>query len=179
MENGVKRIYHLLHNELDRIKNKDIDLKKIYIQNADGELLPIAESVDAEKYEVVEEIKKRNAKNLNFVMLWQKSQKWLCKSLSGNAFKVICYFIAEMKFDNAVYGVNYRKIAKEINISTRTVMRAIKELEEIGAVVVLGKKGKKVYHINPALVWKGAFHTIAYKLNMFDDKMKINGLWKK
>jgi len=178
MEQGVKRIYHLLHNELDRVKNKDLDLKKIYIEH-DGELLPFAESVDAEKYQIIEEIKKKNAKNLNFVMMWQKSQKWLCENTSGNAFKLISYMISELKFDNAVYGISYRKIAKEINISTRTVTRAVKELEDIGAVKVTGKKGNKVYHINPALAWKGAFHTIAYKLKMFDDKMKIEGLWKK
>ena len=56
---GVKRVYHLLHNELSRIDEETLDAKVIYtVDRETGEMIPIAESIPEEADEFINGIKK-------------------------------------------------------------------------------------------------------------------------
>ena len=170
---GVKRVYHLLHNELSRIDEETLDAKVIYtVDRETGEMIPIAESIPEEADEFINGIKKRNAKGLEFAMIYQESQLEMCQKLSSNAYRILGMIIGKMKWDNCSYGHTHRSIAEFLGMSTRTVNRAMRELKESGMVVWNGKKGKTVYHINPAYAWKGSFHRMKYKMPLFDEPMK-------
>ncbi len=77
---GVKIVYHLLHNELSRIDEETLDAKVIYtVDRETGEMIPIAESIPEEADEFINGIKKRNAKGLEFAMIYQESQLEMCQ----------------------------------------------------------------------------------------------------
>ncbi len=176
----MKRVYHLLHNELDRFEGKNFDVNTVFaLDPTTGEYVPIAEGLPVEAESLVKTIKKKNSKTISFVMMWQEAQLNMTRELSGNSLRVLTMLVGKMKYDNCVYGITQRKISNYLSMSTRTVIRAIDELKNVGLIIVTGKKGNKVYHINPAYAWKGSFHRMKYKLEMFDEQMKESDIWNK
>jgi CRP-like cAMP-binding protein len=173
MSNNLKRAYHLLHNELDRLREENLGVEHLYALDKDsGEYVPVIESYDEEADKVLHVLRKKNSKALSFVMLHQEAQLYLCRNLGGNEIKMLYFVISQLKYDNMAYGLTQRDIATELNMSTRTVNRASKELINSGVLIITGKKGNRIYHVNPAFVWKGSFQRMKYKLSMFNDKMK-------
>ena len=174
------RTYNLLHTELDRIKDKVIDISTIYFLDGEtGELIPVAESIPEEAERLIQKIKRKKSSSMKFVMMYQESSEYLSGKLSASALKILSLFIGKMLFDNCVYGLSYRDISRLLSISSKTVGRAINEMEEVGVINTHLKKGKSVYIINPAYVWKGSFYKIQSKLEGFNDKMVKENLFLK
>lgn len=177
----MKRVYHLLHNELDRLENKDFDVQTVYaVDKSTGEFIPIAEGMPEDAENLVQFIKKKNTKSINFVMAWQEAQLNMAKVLSGNSLRILTMLVGNMNFDNCVYGITQRKISEFLSMSSRTVIRSLTELQKSGVIIITGKKGNKGYHINPAYAWKGSFQRMKYKMGMFRDVMKEEkNIWQK
>jgi Mg2+ and Co2+ transporter CorA len=170
--NNLKRAYHLINNELDRTKVDSLEVEHLYAYDKfKDEYVPVIESYDEEADKIISSLRKRNTKALSFVMLHQEAQAYLCKNLSGNAIKMLYYIVSALKYDNMAYGITQRDLSSELSMSTRTINRASKELISSGVMIITGKKSNRVYHINPAFVWKGSLSRLKMKMSMFDHTM--------
>jgi Fic family protein len=177
----MKKVYHLLHNELDRLETKNFDVTTLYaVDESTGDLVPIAEGMPEDAQTIVDYIRKKDSKSITFAMLWQEVQINMARVLSGNSLRILTLIVGKMNFENCAYGMTYRKIAELLSMSSRTVIRSLRELQDKGVLIVTGKKGNKIYHVNPAYAWKGSFQRMKYKMRMFDTVMKEEGeLWLK
>ncbi len=177
----VKMVYNLLHNELKRLDNKEFKIETLYhLDEETGEMTPVAEMYPEEADNIVQSIRKSNSKTLGFISLWQRTQGEVAKSLSGGSLKVLLLLVSEMKYHNLVFGFSQRTIADTLGMSSRTVIRALKELNEKGVVKHSTKKGVRTYHINPAYAWKGSLLKVKYSMSIFKEDMdEHKDIWQK
>lgn len=177
----IKKVYSLLHNELGRLDTENVDADTIYFLNKEtGEMTPVAEVHSEEAEKIVQSIRKSNSKTLGFVSLWQKAQGELARSLSGGSLKILLLFVSEMKYHNLVFGMSQKAIADALSMSSRTVIRSLKELDEKGVVKHSTKNNARTYHINPAYAWKGSLSKVKYSMSIFKEDMEENkDLWQK
>jgi biotin operon repressor len=177
---GGQKVYSILQTELERLDNVDITPEKVFVANDEGELIPVMELYSEEAGRIIESIKKSRSKTLSFVSVWQQSQVELAKYLSGSSLKVLLYLISKMKYENLVFDVTQRLISEELGMSSRTVIRSLQELEEVGVIAHTNKKNGRIYRINPAYACKGSFMKIRYAMSIFREAMKqYPKIWKK
>jgi DNA-binding MarR family transcriptional regulator len=176
----ISRVYSLLHNELERIDRHELDITEVYVSDEDGQLVQIAEIYPEEASRILRAIKKSNNKTLSFISVWQNVQLSLAKELSGSAMRVLAMVVGKMKYENLAFDITQREISSFLNMSSRTVIRSVKELEKLGVIKHENKTGRRIYHVNPAYMWKGSFARLRYKLEMFKEEMDENKeLWKR
>jgi predicted transcriptional regulator len=92
-----------------------------------------------------------------FVFMFQLIGKELAKKLTPSACKVLLYMVSLMEYSNHV-GCNQTTLAEDLELSLRSVSRAIKELKDMA--VILDYKDpqdrtRNVYMVNPHSAWKG------------------------
>lgn len=175
----ISRVYSLLHNELERLDKYELDIEKVFVTNESGELIPIAEIYSEEASRIIKSIKKSNSKTLSFMTVWQKVQLELARELNGSSMRVLCMIVGKMKYENLAFDITQRDVSAFLNMSPRTVIRAMKELEEIGVIAFSGTKNSKIYHVNPAYIWKGSFARVKYRMEIFKEQMsKHKNIWK-
>jgi len=168
----MKKTFHLLHAELDRIKDRLVSIDTIFFLDKEtGEMIPVAESIPEEAELLIQKIKRRKSSSMKFIMMYQESSEYVSKTLSSSSAKILSLFVGKMSFDNCVYGYSYRDISRTLSMSTKTVGRAVNEMELAGIVNIHKQKGRMVYVINPAYVWKGSFYKIQDKLGGFKQQM--------
>jgi DNA-binding MarR family transcriptional regulator len=176
----ITKVYDLLHNELERLDKYEVEIEKVYLVRDDGEMIPIAEIYPQKAEDIIKSIKKSNSKTLSFVSVWQSVQVELAKHLNGSSMRVLCYIVGKMKFENLGFDITQREISENLNMSSRTVIRAIKQLEEVGVIAHSINKNRRVYHINPAYAWKGSFMKVKYRMSIFREAMKkYKKIWKR
>tara|TARA_R110000751_G_scaffold3353_1_gene16521 strand:- start:476 stop:1018 length:543 start_codon:yes stop_codon:yes gene_type:complete len=177
----IIKVYNLLHNELKRVDADKVDVDTLYhLDKETGELIPVVEVYPQEASKIIQSIRKSSNKTLGFISLWQKSQLQLVRDLSGGSLKVLLYMLAKMKYHNLVFEATQKNISETLNMSSRTVIRSLKELDEKGVVKYSKKNNIRTYHVNPAYAWKGSFMKINYSMSIFKEDMKEHKeLWKK
>lgn len=176
----MTKTYHILHNELDKIKDKLVSVDTLYfLDKESGELIPAVEIIPSDVEVLIQKIKRRKSASMKFVMVYQEASDFLSKKLSSSSIKILSLLTGKMLFDNCVYGYSYRDIADALSISTKTVGRCVCEMEEVGVINTHKQKGKLVYVINPAYAWKGSFYKIQNKLQGFNQKMVQENLFLK
>ena len=72
-----------------------------------------------------------------------------------------------MGYENAVFGITYRKLSKELSMSLSSVTTSINALIGYRLIIKHGSKQKKVYYVNPAIAWKGSRLNIRKKTGLF------------
>ena len=91
------------------------------------------------------------------VMVFQ-TMAFLCATkLKPISNKVLMYFISQSWFENTV-GVDQVTLSEELNVTLRSIQRAIKELEDHGIIVIANNpsdKRRNDYFLNPIVAWKG------------------------
>lgn len=161
-----EKAYDLLYHELERLNNKQI--QTLYTADPHtGEMVPVVEEVSTELLKMIHSGRSRT-KDLQFIMLYQEPEKTIAREVSGTSLKILCYLRACMKYENTLFGVTYRNISDAINVSVRSVVRAIEELVSLNIIKASGGK-KRTYHLNPATAWKGALSQQKAKLEMFSE----------
>jgi predicted transcriptional regulator len=177
----ITRVYSLLHNELKRVDADKIDVDTLYhLDKETGEMVPVAEVYPVEASKIIQSIRKSSNKTLGFISLWQKAQLQLIQNLSGGSIKVLLYMLSNMKYHNLVFDATQKNISESLNMSSRTVIRALKELDDKGVVKYSKKNNIRTYHVNPAYAWKGSFMQIKYSMSIFkEDMQEHKALWKK
>lgn len=106
----------------------------------------------------------------DWIMMFQAVGRDLAKKLTPSGCKVLLYMISLMQYSNHI-GCNQSTIAEDLEMSERSVNRAINELKEMG--VVLSYKDpqdrtRNVYIINPVHAWKGKMHRRQKVLKIMD-----------
>lgn len=174
-KNSLKYTYHVIYNQIDKIKNLDVDHDTLYVKDkSTGEFIPAVDIVPEDVDNVVRKLKSSKGGGLSFVVTFQNHISSVLKDLNGSSVKVLTYLVGNMKYDNLVFGITYRDIADDISMSVKTVTLAMKDLDESGLVKRTGRKGSFVYNINPAFAWKGNFYKIKEKMELFESDMNID-----
>lgn len=135
-----------------------------------GEYIPVANLLDPEYKKILGNIKKLNKTKAKFSIFYQDAMIKMMGELSASAIKVLVYLMSEMKYKNCVFDFKYNDLVSKFGMSYSTVTKAINELKEKNYVRVDGKRTNLVYHISPAVCWKGSVYSMHEKLKMFLDE---------
>lgn len=164
-----KNIIEILYNAVDRLDEEDLVVDKFYIE-VDGEMIHVANILNSKYSNVFSNIKKLNKTKLKFSVAYQDGLLKASSELSGSALKVLLYMVSKMKYKNTVFDFKYADMVNKFGMSYATVTKAVKELVETKYIKVDGKRTALVYHITPALFWKGSVYSMYEKIKMFVDE---------
>ena len=121
------------------------------------QLMNIA-GIDTDKYSIsIKENKKREALPPT-VMLFQTFSSLAASELSPAACKVLFFFFAQTQYQNVI-SMDQFTIATHVNITERTVRKAISELIKYGIITkvqLINDKRRNEYFLNPYSSWKGS-----------------------
>lgn len=164
----VRKTLNILHSNLNSIDPALLTSESLYhMDEKTGEMTKIAEYYGADAINVINRIKKGINDKVSYSTLYQKSLQDLMSMLSPNQIKIILYFISKMGYENAVFGITYRKLSKELCMSLSSVTSSVNALIEHRLIIKYGSKQKKVYYVNPAIAWKGSRLNIRKKTGLF------------
>ena len=96
------------------------------------------------------------------------------KNISAATYRVFFKLVALTQYENFV-SVDIDTLADLLEIHKRTVIRAIKELEELNIVIKtphVNDKRRHEYFINPYTLWKGNSESRHKKITKLKDKNK-------
>jgi hypothetical protein len=174
MAKTLKNAYHIMYNQLERLKNMDVTADVLYFKNkVTGDLIPVAKIIPEDANRIAKKLRSGRRDGLTFITMHQDPIIDIVKNLSGSALKIVMYIASKTKFENYAFDITYRKVSADLGMSVKTVTLCMKELKEFGAIAATGKRGKYIYHINPALFWKGHISQAQEKLVEFEEKMGI------
>ena len=96
----------------------------------------------------------RNRENKDFVMFFRPFMDELTKMAGDNytAYKLFQFFCKNMDGTNALI-VSTTALSEIMNVSTKTIQRAVKYLKENGWVCVMKSGTSNVYIVNPDVAW--------------------------
>lgn len=96
----------------------------------------------------------RSRENKDFVMYYRKFIDDITKLAGENytAFRIFQFFCKHMDSSNALV-ISTQALSDILELSTRTVQRATKYLNENGWVCILKSGNTNAYIVNPELVW--------------------------
>jgi hypothetical protein len=166
-----KTVLTLLHDSL-----KEIDIEKLsheslyYVDEDTGDMTKIGEYFGGVSLEMVENIKRRINRKVVYSMIFQKPLEELTKKYTSNEIMILLYLISKMGYENALFGITYRGMAKKLGIGLSTISKTMLKFKEDNVLKVYGSKQKKVYYVNPAIAWKGSRVNIRKKSGMFLSK---------
>ena len=91
-----------------------------------------------------------------YVKVYQDTlAEWLYKGkLKKSDFAVLFWFIKQTDWENNWIYVDYKELAKELNLGVRTIKQAIKSLKELNLIVQLAPR-QKLFRLNPRYIYKG------------------------
>lgn len=164
----VKRILNILHDGLNSIDPRKLTTDSIYYMDEDtGEMIKIGEYFGDDSLKLLSRLKKGINDECSYSTLFQKSLEDLMVELKPNELRILFYFVSKMGYENVVYGVTYRGVAKGLGMSARTVTDSVNALMDKNLIKKYGSRQKKVYYVNPSVAWKGSKNNIGRKTYMF------------
>lgn len=163
-------VYEVLHNELEQLSEESLNTNKFFVADKKtGELIPVMEEIPLSELKKLNGIKRKLSKLKKFYMIYQESEFRLAQVLSGNSLKVLCMMRALMKFGNLVKDLTYEDISSHLKISSRSVIRAMIELEGLNIIKIMGRGKKRTYKVNPSMAWKGKFQNLKGEMGEFEE----------
>lgn len=92
-------------------------------------------------------------------------------TLSSASYRIFFHLIALTEYENFI-SVDIKTIAQNLNLSERTVIRGIKDLEAINIILKtahINDKRRHEYFLNPTTVWKGNSQARTKKIRKIND----------
>jgi len=102
-------------------------------------------------------IKKKRPKVETYTMFFQAVNGLLVKELTPASCKILLYMISYANYGNYI-SKQTEWIAEDLEMTTRTVLRGIKQLVNLNIILQVPNpedKRKKDYYLNPTQSWKG------------------------
>ena len=104
-------------------------------------------------------IKTKKANMPPFIFLVQQFAKVFSEKIDLNAstYRIFFHFMALLEYENFI-SVDIQTISENLNLSSRTIIRGIKDLEDLNIVkktLHINDKRRHEYFINPIAIWKG------------------------
>jgi Fe2+ or Zn2+ uptake regulation protein len=137
------------------LKMNDNTEKKINLELSLNEFNQIQRLLElSQENEKVEEEKKKEEKNYNFIQLYRDNMPELRWLMNTNAFASnLLFFILEHMDNKNALACSYSVFEDYFGKSRTTIYRAIKTLEENGFLDVLKMGTSNVYLVNEDLAW--------------------------
>jgi DNA-binding MarR family transcriptional regulator len=145
-------VFDMLLLEADRIaatRQKDFDL---YMKNAKGEFVKIAEAYESQATEIINSINKR--KKLKYYVTFQEGIN-IQEKLTPSSLRILRFFARVMNYGNQVKGYGIRDIIKCTGVSSRYAQAAIKQLLAEDVIRMEKVKNHRIYMVNPIHLYKG------------------------
>lgn len=135
--------------------------EKQFIDTRTGQIYESAEQAFEKQQEIQQQERKEEAekKNPPFIQLTKGVSPDVLAKISrenSTAIEVLMFFFKNMD-DYNVIMVSQQVIAETIGSSRRTVARALKVLEDNGAIGIAKVSNANVYIINPEVAWQKGF----------------------
>ncbi len=95
-------------------------------------------------------------------------------TLTSASYRIFFHLIALTEYENFI-SVDIKTIAQNLNLSERTVIRGIKDLEQINIILKtphINDKRRHEYFLNPTTVWKGNSDARTKKIKKINEKDK-------
>jgi Firmicute plasmid replication protein (RepL) len=94
-------------------------------------------------------------------------------------FRVLMSLLERLDYENLILA-NQSEIARELGIERAQVNRAIKRLQEAGAIIQGPKFGlNRSYQLNPSFGWKGSAKKHVHALDEYrQERLKVAGITK-
>jgi len=104
-------------------------------------------------------IKAKKSNMPPFVFVVQQFAKVFSErvTLKSSTYRIFFHFIALMEYENFI-SVDIQTISENLNINIRTLIRGLKDLEDLNIVkktLRINDKRRHEYYINPVHIWKG------------------------
>lgn len=110
------------------------------------------------------------------MMVFQAAAYLCAKELKPSTNRILMLFIAMSAYENFI-GMDVKTISEELDMTERTVISALKELEQNNVIVKFkhpSDKRRHDYFINPQAAWKGNSYTRKKVLTNIDpDQLKL------
>jgi len=162
-----KRVYRAIKSEADRA-DLNVTVETLFFHDQEtGEAIPVLDVLGEEAEYALKKIQGSIRKDAVYAMFYQDTFFDLAKSLSGGEARVMMYFLSEMKYNNIIFRVTLRDVAKKINAGVNTVKDAIGGLKKKGLIIETGTRHNKSIHVNPSVGWKGSWFNRKKKIDMF------------
>jgi DNA-binding MarR family transcriptional regulator len=175
----IKKVLSILHDGLNSVDPRKLTTESIYyVDEESGETVKIAEYFGEDSLKLLSRIKRGINDECAYSTLFQKSLEDLMVKLKPNELRILLYFVSKMGYENVVFGVTYRGVAKALGMSVRTVTTSVNSLIGYNLLKKFGSKQKKVYYVNPSVAWKGSKNNIGRKTGMFISAENPTGLGK-
>jgi len=174
MQKPLRRAYHILYNQLERLKNLTVTADTLYFMDkTTGEFIPVAKLVGEDADRIAKKIRNGKRDGLTFISMHQDPINDILKNLTGSSVKILLYIASRTKFENFAFDISYRKMAEALGMSVKTVTFSMKELKAFGVIATSGKRGKLIYHVNPGIFWKGHISLCKSRLVDFEERMGV------
>ena len=164
-------------------KNKTInlDLSENNVNDKEDTLLRLKMQYGASKLTLIEQ--KNRPKLPSNVMVFQKfaTMAALSPDLKQAELKIILYIIGIVRYENLFLSVDIANISEELQMTKRTVLRAMKKLKTMNILVSITNaedKRKSDYAVNPTAMWKGNSVARLEKMKLMDKKSQQLNLFE-
>ncbi len=104
--------------------------------------------------DAVHNIKSKHKEIEQLISPYKEADIALAKKLNGNAVKLLWYLRVLKKYGNIVKDLTYRDISKQLSMSSRSIVKSMKELQELNIVSLTREEGRRAYLINEDKDWK-------------------------
>lgn len=122
-----------------------MDKRKRWIEDETGEVIEVA-------------------RGQNFVKMYKKSMVKMLKVVGGKKVEVIIYILKNLRLSDNTLVKTQREIARDCNVSVKTVNETLKGLSEQGLL----KKKAGSYMLTPDLFYRGDERKKNYMLSEFN-----------
>jgi len=109
------------------------------------------------------------------IQLLLKPEYLLIRVMNGNTLKLLNLFVM-MGENGPIADLPYREMAETLDVSLRTITRAIADLKSCNIIKVTGKRHSLIYTINDSNQWTGIFEEQRQKIDLLKESGKFTVL---
>ena len=162
-----RRVFQAIKSESDRTDlNIDYDTL-FFIDTETGETIPMLNILGEDSELAMKKIRSSVKNKTKYSICYQESFADLARNLSGGELRVLMHLIGVMKYDNVIFGVTLRGVAKKIDAGVNTVKAGLEGLKKKNLIRQMGNGRDKMTVVNPSIVWKGNWYTKKNKIDLF------------
>jgi len=109
------------------------------------------------------------------IQLLLKPEYLLIRVMNGNTLKLLNLFVM-MEEHGPISDISYREMASTLDVSLRTITRAVADLKSCNIIKVSGKRHNLIYAINESSKWTGIFEEQRQKIDLLKENGKFTVL---
>jgi len=123
---------------------------------------PISEFIPQSVWNQMSQIKRRHRNSFLEVTKNTDLDAWFACNMPIQAYRLLNYMVAIMYNDSSVRQKSHSDLAKELNVGKSTIVRSIRYLKAIEAIIQEETDTTNYYYVNPIIARKQGVKTFFY-----------------